>query len=409
LSRQRESIQSAVAEHRRVLILYSDIGEGHASAARALATELGKDSPQVDVMLENGFAHVGRLMCFLQRDVYHAQLGRMPWLYGVGYGLFSFSRLARAAGAFAMCALGSQPLLHLVDSLSPDVIVSTDPRVSVVLGHLRMRGRVSVPVCATLTDLGGLKFWVHPGVDVHLAPHPGLLAPVERMAGPGSATLVRPPVDPKFWNPLDKTETRRMLGLPLDADVVLLTGGGWGAGDLLGALQGILAVPSTHAVCVCGRNQGLKDQVQALSGSLAEAAGRVTVLGFTDLMNELLAAADTLVHSTGGVTCLEAAVRRCPVVVYGAPRGHARRSAQAMVRLGEADWARSQGELSELLSRTLHKPTAPEQDRLTDAKVGTVVLAAQTRPHPRRDFYRWLISAGKDCTTQLDDPAIQES
>ena len=46
---------------------------------------------------------------------------------------------------------------------------------------------------------------------------------------------------------------------------------------------------------------------------------RVRVLGFTDSMSDLLAAADVLVHSTGGVTCLEALARDCPVVAYGAP------------------------------------------------------------------------------------------
>ena len=48
---------------------------------------------------------------------------------------------------------------------------------------------------------------------------------------------------------------------------------------------------------------------------------RVRVLGFTDRMPDLLAAADVLVHSTGGVTCLEAMARGCPVVSYGLPVG----------------------------------------------------------------------------------------
>ncbi len=45
------------------------------------------------------------------------------------------------------------------------------------------------------------------------------------------------------------------------------------------------------------------------------------VLGFTDRMPEVLAAADVLVHSTGGVTCLEARAAGTPVVSYGLPVG----------------------------------------------------------------------------------------
>ena len=57
------------------------------------------------------------------------------------------------------------------------------------------------------------------------------------------------------------------------------------------------------------------------------------VYGFTDKMPELLAAADVLVHSTGGVTCLEARAAGTPVVSYGLPVGHARLNTRAMAAL----------------------------------------------------------------------------
>ena len=55
--------------------------------------------------------------------------------------------------------------------------------------------------------------------------------------------------------------------------------------------------------------------------------------GFTDRMPDVLAAADVLVHSTGGVTCLEAMAAGTPVVSYGLPVGHARINTRAMAAL----------------------------------------------------------------------------
>ena len=220
----------------RILVLYSDIGEGHAATARAIGAELAQESPDVEVVLENGLAHMGRFLQYLQRDLYHAQLLRGPWLYGLWYAIFATSRILRALGALALCLLASRPLLRLVSAQKPDLIVSTDPRVSVVLGHLRMRGKLVMPLCATLTDLGGLKFWVHPGVDVHLTTHPRLVPAVERLAGKGSARLVSPPVHPAFYAPLGKAEAREALTLPAGRTLVLVSGGGWGTGDLEGAL-----------------------------------------------------------------------------------------------------------------------------------------------------------------------------
>ena len=65
-------------------------------------------------------------------------------------------------------------------------------------------------------------------------------------------------------------------------------------------------------------------------------------------MPDLLAAADALVHSTGGVTCLEATAAGTPVVSYGLPVGHARLNTRAMADL---DLLRLAGDTDELASR----------------------------------------------------------
>src|SRR5208282_3346841 len=73
----------------------------------------------------------------------------------------------------------------------------------------------------------------------------------------------------------------------------------------------------------------------------------VVVYGFTDRMPELLAAADVLVHSTAGVTCLEAKAAGTPVVSYGLPVGHARLNTRAMANLNLLRLANDTNELRE--------------------------------------------------------------
>ena len=384
----------------RILVLYSDIGEGHAATARAIGAELAQESPDAEVVLENGLAHMGRFLQYLQRDLYHAQLLRGPWLYGVWYAIFATSRILRALGALALCLLASRPLFRLVSAQKPDLIVSTDPRVSVVLGHLRMRGKLTMPLCATLTDLGGLKFWVHPGVDVHLTTHPRLVPAVERLAGKGSARLVCPPVHPAFYASLGKAEAREALTLPAGRTLVLVSGGGWGTGDLEGALLAALSVPDALVLCLCGRNEGLRARLEQVTAARPEDACRVRLVGFTERMPEWLAAVDVLVHSTGGVTCLEASVRRCPVVIYGAPAGHPRRIARVMEGLKEASFARSREELSALLVAAAGEGAAPGRDPRFDQRAGAAIVAAQARPHSWWSVVPWLT---------LSDKAARES
>ncbi len=96
-------------------------------------------------------------------------------------------------------------------------------------------------------------------------------------------------------------------------------------------------------MCLAGRN----DQLAERLGALFADEPRVHVYGFTDKMPDLLAAADVLVHSTGGVTCLEARAAGTPVVSYGLPVGHARLNTRAMAALDLLRLANDTDELRE--------------------------------------------------------------
>ena len=71
-----------------------------------------------------------------------------------------------------------------------------------------------------MTDLADYGLWCHRGVDVHLVMHEATLGEVERIAGPGSATLVRPLVAAAFLRERDPASARSALGLHADRPLV---------------------------------------------------------------------------------------------------------------------------------------------------------------------------------------------
>ena len=197
---------------------------------------------------------------------------------------------------------------------------------------------------ATITDLTGLFFWAQPGIDMHLVMYDESVPSVERIAGAGSVQLVSPLISAEFLQPRSPAEARRSLGLPEEGRVVVVSGGGWGVGDVAGAVREFTRVPEVGAiVCLAGRNDHLADRLRRdFDGD-----ERVHVYGFTDRMPDVLAAADVLVHSTGGVTCLEAMAAGTPVVSYGLPVGHARINTRAMAALDLLLLANDKDELRE--------------------------------------------------------------
>ncbi len=362
----------------RVVILSAEVGEGHAAAARALAAELVGERADVEVLIGDALVGLGRVLRFLLLDAYRWQLRFAPWIFGLLYCLFARVPPLRGLGRAGLALFGARPLLRLINRYRPDIIVSTYPAATSVLGTLRRRGRLTVPTCATATDLAGLEFWAHPGIDLHLVMHASCLAPVERTAGVGSARHVRPLVAPAFFEPCSRKHARRLLALPPDKPLVVVSGGGWGVGDLEGAVRACLQLETAVVVCLTGRNERLRAQLsRAFPGQ-----ARVRVLGFSDRMSELLATADALVHSTGGVTCLEALVRGCPIIAYGAPPGHAPRTARAMASLGLLEAAGSPSQLIAALGRAVAQ-TPVERPLLAPAPTAaSLVLAAEPRRQP---------------------------
>jgi UDP-N-acetylglucosamine:LPS N-acetylglucosamine transferase len=359
-------------------VLSADVGEGHAAAARALAAELAAEPFSVEVVVEDGLAACGWLLRRLIRDGYRTQLRRLPWSYGLLYALFTRFPPARALGRSGLRFLASRSLLRLIRSHEPDVVVSTYPGVTAVLGGLRRRGLLRVPTCATITDLAGLAFWADAGIDLHLVMYEECVQPVERLAGEGSVRRVRPLVAPPFLVPRSRSEARQALGLPPEDVVVLVSGGGWGIGDLEGAVRSSMSLPNTRVICVCGRNQSARRRLATCFG----ADERVSVLGFTERMSELLAAADVLVHSTGGVTCLEALVRGCPIVAYRPSPGHGRLNAKRMASLGLVQAANSPFELVAALRRMRLERPSRRPAPLTSPTAASIVVGARARVRP---------------------------
>ena len=329
---------------KRVLILSADVGEGHAAAARALARQIESAPEPAEVTVIDGLAAMGPLLQPVVEDGYRVQLRFFPWTYTVIYWLLESVAPVRVLARSLLCLFGSRPLARRIAEHEPDVVVSTYPAVTVVLARLRRTQQVHCPTVATITDLTGLFFWAQPGIDSHLVMYGESMSSVERIAGRGSAQLVRPLISSEFLDERPQMESRQALDLPQEGRMVVVSGGGWGVGDIEGAVRAIAGIPDVSAiVCLAGRNEQLRERLES---DFADEQ-RVRVYGFTERMPEILAAADTLVHSTGGVTCLEAKATGTPVVSYGLPVGHARLNTRAMADLGLLRLANNTDELSE--------------------------------------------------------------
>ena len=357
----------------RVLILTASVGEGHDLPARTLADQLRVEAPEVEVVVEDGLAAMGKAFVLVNERAPGVVFHRFHWVWDAAFWVFVRFAPSRKLFKWLTRRLGSKGVMSLVDSVAPDVIVSVYPMTTEVLGGLRRSGWLDVPVVAAITDLAAMHYWAAPGVDLHLVTHPESIEEVREVAGQAAEVhVVHGLTRPEFTSPLDPAEARRALGLPVEGKIVLVSGGGWGVGDLASAVDEALRFSEVSLVaCLCGRNESLRSSLAARYG----ADERVRVAGFTEEMSAWLAAGDALVHSTAGLTVLEAYVRGCPTISFGWGRGHIRANNRAFRRYGIAEVARSRPELVNALEGALTGRRAPGYALAALPSAASLVLA----------------------------------
>jgi UDP-glucose 4-epimerase len=382
----------AESKPRQILIISADIGEGHDLPARAVAREFKDEDPDAQVSIVNGLPAMGPVLTKVLRENSAFMFRWVPWLFDLQYTLFMYFAPTRWLAKRLLTALGRRGLMRLIRAHDPDQIVSTYPGVTAVLGELRRKGKLNVPCYSSITDLAGLRFWAHPGIDLHFITHPESIEEVERIAGPGSARWAKPPTSPAFLAARSMADGRRALGLAPEGKVIAVSGGGWGVGDLLGATRVALDVPDATVLCLCGRNDQLRARVAKEFGS----EPRLRIMGFTDRMGDVLAASDALVHSSAGLTVLEAIIRGCPVISYGFGYGHVRASNAALKRFGLAQVARTAGDLRPALEQALLRRPEPDGSFARRPSTASLILSDERRA---RQLPVWRVRTARAATT----------
>ncbi len=321
---------------KRALLLISDTGGGHRSAANAIAAALEEiGSPHTfETRIEDVAAHCAFPLTQLGLG-YSMALRYAPPVYGALYYATNGRRRYRALVKFCE-PLYRERLRDLFIGYQPDVIVSVHP----LLNHAALRARDDahmqhVPVVTVITDLGKVhESWLVRDADAVVVPAREVYQrALSRGVPPARLRLLGHPIHPKFDDVTgSKAALRAQLGLPTGTPIVMLMAGGEGGGKLLStALALAKAKLPIEMVVVCGRNEGLEQKLTELSASLPTP---MHVLGFTDKVPEYFRAVDLLVTKAGPGTLAEANAAQLPVIVYDYVPGQER---------GNVDFVRHNG------------------------------------------------------------------
>ena len=320
------------------------MGAGHDGAAYELQRRLEAQGIEARVVdyLEMIPLRLGGFI----RWTYLFQLQRLAWTYDLTYQAFNRGIGALMWGPVVriVSLMTRRPLKRELRRTRPDAVVSTYPLASLVLGRMRKKKWLRVPVATYLTDFAVHPLWVHPGIDLHLAVSPLSAETAGKRGGKtnvASGPLVGEQVPrrgarPSRCSPDPRHRAARARGARRGGVV----GGRRRTQD--GRRRSRSAGDRYHPIVVCGKDEKLRESL------LARGEGG-TVLGWTDDMPALMAAADALVENAGGLSAMEAFAAGVPVISFQPIAGHGKDNAKYMAVSGVSRYAHDEAELGEAL------------------------------------------------------------
>jgi UDP-N-acetylglucosamine:LPS N-acetylglucosamine transferase len=304
---------------RRVLILTSDTGGGHTSAARALEAGLGLCATSATYLVhiakameENGFLteRLGAIYNHLLRhrqqyvQYYHWAINRFrPDRWGLVY------------------RFGTRYGRQLVGRFGPNVIVSVHPMMQAFFARLLAELDLAdqIPLVTVVTDPCGnsWKGWADDGVRLYLVAHEEAKSELLSLGvAPERIRVCGMPIHPKFEAIAVDSEVREGVlsefGLDPSRFTVLINAGWAGGGNVPELFRNLVQADlPVQAIFVAGRNDDLRREAEVRAAS---ARFPVRVVGYTDQMERLMGAANVMVSKLGGLTTFEALACKLPIL-----------------------------------------------------------------------------------------------
>jgi processive 1,2-diacylglycerol beta-glucosyltransferase len=370
--------------------LSASAGAGHIRAAQAVERALEALGGAKEVRHVDTLDFTNPVFKNLYSKTYIEMVNKTPELLGWLYDhLDKPWKHARRRLAFEK--LNTRPFVKLLKSYQPEMVVCTHPLPAEIISWLKSKEKIETRQAIVVTDFDVHAMWLCRHFEHYFVAIDETRVHLEKLGVPREKITVSGiPIDPVFSIPKDKYEMRARHGLRPELTTILVSAGGFGVGPIENLMTSLLELAHpAQVVAICGRNQELRARLDALVANRS-AVSRVTIhpLGFTDSMDEYMAASDLLLGKAGGLTTSEALTRGLAFVIVNPIPGQEERNSDHLLEEGVAIRCNNPPTLAYKIDRLLDDP-----DRLATMRTNARRLA---RPRAAFDVASRLLTLHAD-------------
>lgn len=323
---------------KNVLILSASVGAGHMRAAQAVELATKQLDPQANVrnidiltLTNAGFRRV-------YGKAYLDLVNLAPHVLGYVYDLLDKPRSPQSKRDRLRLTVEKLNLKKFCDMMEEgrwDIVVNTHFLPAEIIASLRRDAKLSVPQITVTTDFETHRLWVNQPCERYTTATAEGAAYLHHWGVPAENIIATGiPIHPLFSQPKARPQCLKNQGLVGDRPIVLQLAGGFGVGPIEKLLHGLLEIEiPLEIVVVAGRNEQVKRDLEQVK---APARHRVKIFGFTDQMDELMAAADIVVSKPGGLTTSEVLARGAAMAIVNPIPGQESRNSDYLLENGAA-------------------------------------------------------------------------
>ena len=343
---------------KRILVLSASVGAGHMRAAQAVELALKQLDPQVEVESIDILKYTNAAFRRVYGKFYLDLVNKAPYVLGYFYDLMDRPPSAQHKMdrlRLAVEKLNLRPFVSLMREKPWDLAINTHFLPAEIIASLRQWGELSTPQFTVTTDFETHRLWVNQPCERYFTATDEGAAYLAHWAVPPEAIRTTGiPIHPAFSQPKTREQCLTRQGLVGDRPIILQLAGGFGVGPIAELFRSLLSIElPLEIVAVAGRNEALKQQLEEIAPPDRH---RVTVFGFTDQIDELMAAADIVVTKPGGLTTSEVLARGAVMAIVNPIPGQESRNSDFLLENGAAIKINN-------ISTMAHKLTALLADR----------------------------------------------
>jgi UDP-N-acetylglucosamine:LPS N-acetylglucosamine transferase len=301
----------------KILIISSDTGGGHRSAAAAIVAGVQKffDGESYAVRVVRAVEESHHLADKLVRLYNWILRNRQHWMK---YYYWIINRIRPDTREFFHKRCVSY-VRDIFERWCPHIVVSVHPLTQHIFGRvLKELGLADrVPLVSVVTDpcYGFWKGWACDAVTLYLvASDDARRQLIDYGVSPERIKISGMPVHPKFAYPGEEAAqaARRALGLDPEKFTVFVNAGWVGGGNIPQIFRelarGELPV---QAIFLAGKNDDLRAAAETIA---LDAPFPIKVIGYSDEIEKLMSAANVMISKLGGLTTFEALACRVPII-----------------------------------------------------------------------------------------------